>query len=412
MRRRLPVRLYNQVQRGIARLGRRPPPLAASEERLREKARRATGCDDPGDPRFLDGLRVLLHAYDEEARLNPFGRFMVEQQLLAVLKSHLAVRGQLARDPSLRSAAVRRPLFVLGLPRTGTTALHHLLAQDPAQQVLEYWLAAAPGPRPARDRWARDPRFREAQRGLRFTYWLDPDLKAMHWMTADGPEECRQLFMQCFTDDTFDSNATIPSYTKWYAQQDMRPTYAWHRDVLALVQSHAPERRWVLKYPAHLAHLQVLLETYPDACILQTHRDPARVLPSLCSLVSGWRSLYEDGVEERAVARWQVDLWAERMQHALRVREGADPRRFFDLHFGELVADPVDAVRRAYAHFGFPWSDEVERRMGAWQAANPQGRHGEHRYSAARFGLSEEEIAERFAPYLQRFGVTREAAAA
>jgi hypothetical protein len=399
------VDAVNAAARAAARLRGGGAGFAASEEALLEGARRATGLDDFGDPGFREGLRVLLRAYDEEARLTPFGTWMTRQQLAGILRARLRVVEGLRRDPACRETPIRRPVFVLGLPRTGTTALHALLASDPAYQALEYWLAAAPGPRPPRETWQRDPRFKEAAFGLRLTYWLDSGLRAIHDLTPDGPDECRHLLGQCFSDDTFDSNATIPSYTAWYRKADMRPPYAWHRDVLRLIGSTSPERRWLLKYPAHLAHLHVLLETYPDACIVQTHRDPSRVLPSLCSLVTNWRGIYEDGVDARAVARWQVEMWAERLEHALAVRGRCDPARFLDLHFREIVEDPVAAARRVYAHFGLPWTDEGEREMTAWSSAHPQGRHGAHRYDAARFGLSEGAIRERFRAYTERFGV-------
>jgi hypothetical protein len=384
------------------------PGFAASEEALLEGARRATGLSDFGDPGFREGLGVLLRAYDEEARLTPFGAWMTRQQLAGILRARLGVVEGLRRDPACRAAPIRRPVFVLGLPRTGTTALHALLAADPACQALEYWLAASPGPRPPREGWERDPRFKEAAFGLRMTYWLDPGLRAIHDLTPDGPDECRHLLGQCFTDDTFDSNATIPSYTAWYRKADLRPSYAWHRDVLHLIGRPTPKKRWLLKYPAHLAHLHVLLETYPDACIVQTHRDPSRVLPSLCSLVANWRGIYEDGVDVRTVARWQVEMWAERLEHALAVRARLEPGRFFDLHFREIVEDPVAAARRVHDHFGLPWTGEGERAMRAWHAAHPPGRHGAHRYDAARFGLSPGEIRERFRAYTGRFGVPAE----
>lgn len=406
--RRLPVRLYNAAQRVRAAAGAGPPRFADLEEALHRGAREATGLEDFGDDAYLDGLRVLLRAYDEEARLTPFGRMMATRELVGVLSARLLVEAARAADPAALEAPLERPLFILGLPRTGTTALHHLMARDPACQVLEFFLAVAPGPRPPRELWPEDPRYRAAARGLRMTYFLDPGLKAIHLLTADGPEECRHLLGQSFTDDTFDSNATVPSYTAWYRARDMRRSYARHRDILKIIQAPTPGRRWVLKYPAHMTHLEVLLETYPDACFVQTHRDPARVLPSLCSLVTNWRGLYEDDVDARAVARWQVEMWAERMQHALDVRARQDPGRFFDLEFHELVADPVAAVRRIYDHFGFTLSEPAATAMHAWHAENPQGRHGEHRYSAEDFGLRADEIAERFAGYMQRFHLERE----
>ena len=405
--RRIPVHLYNGVQRGLERLGRAAPHWRA--EALLDAAREATGLFDFGDERFREGLLVLCDAYQEEAQLTPFGRMLAQGTLVGTLASRLSVEDAWQRNPELLGSAIRRPIFVLGLPRTGTTALHHLLAQDPANQVLEYWLAAAPGPRPPRSAWARDPRYKSAVRELRMMYFLDPSLKAVHLMMADGPEECRHLLAQSLLDDTFDSNATVPSYTKWFARQDVRPAYARHRDVLKLIQSSEAPRRWVLKYPAHLRNLPVLFETYPDACVVQTHRDPGRVLPSICSLVAGWRALYEGRVDEHSIGSWQLDMWSTIMRDAIPARDALNPDQFFDLPFAELVGDPVAAVRRVYAHFGFELSAEAERRMRDWHAENPQGKHGVHRYSAAQFGLSEDEMARRFAPYVERFEVAREA---
>jgi hypothetical protein len=367
------------------------------------------GLEDFGDGSWEEGLRVLLESYDRESRLNPFGRMMVRGELERILANRLRSERAWRESPEVLRAEIRRPIFILGLPRTGTTALHHLLAQDPTNQVLEYWLAAAPAPRPPRADWGRDPQYRRALRDLRFMYWLDPGLKAIHLMTADGPEECRHLLQQSFTDDTFECNATIPSYSAWYAGRDMRASYGRHRDLLKLVGSREPERRWVLKYPAHMRHLEALLETYPDACVVQTHRDPARVLPSLCSLITGWRGIYEDDPDPRAIGRWQLELWSGAMRSALDVRRKRDPSRFYDLDFEEIVSDPVAAIGRLYAHFRIELSEEAARRMGRWHAANPQGSHGLHRYRAEDFGLSLGRMAERFAPYTEHFGIRPEA---
>lgn len=384
--------------------------MQAAEEAMLEAARDATGLDDFGAGAWREHLRVLLRAYDEESRLTEAGRTMVQGEIGGALAARLACEAAWQADPSILRREIRRPLFILGLPRSGTTALHWLLAQDPANQVLEYWLAAAPRPRPPRETWEAEPAYQAAVGVLQWIYETDPDLRAIHWMEADGPEECRHLFVQSFLDHTFDSNATIPSYTRWFEAQDMRPAYARHRDVLKLVGSTSPERRWVLKYPAHLRELDVLLETYPDACIVQTHRDPARVLPSICSLVTGWRSLYEGDADAEAIGAWQLELYAGMIEKAMAVRARSDPAQFFDLAFGELVADPVGAIARAYEHFGLAWTAEAERRMRAWHAANPQHKHGGHAYTAERFGLSEDAIGERFAPYRERFGIAREAA--
>ena len=381
----------------------------ASEEALLGAARERTGLSDFGeDGMWREGLRVLLRGYDEEARLSAQGRERVREELVTLLAARLGVREGWRRDPACLENEIVEPVFILGFPRTGTTALNFLLAQDPANQVLEWWLASAPRPRPPRDTWEQEPDFQRAVEVLRLTYEQDPELRAIHLMEADGPEECRHLLAQSFVDDTFDSNSTLPSYTKWFRQQDLRPAYAWHRDVLKLVGSPTPERHWVLKYPAHMRQLDVVVETYPDARFVWTHRDPARLLPSLCSLVAGWRSLYESDVDDRAIGRMQLDMWSDLARAGMEARERLGPERFFDQTFLELVGDPVSAIRRAYAHFGRELSQEAEGRIRAWAAANPQGKHGGHRYTPERFGLSEEEIDERFAAYRERFGVAKD----
>jgi hypothetical protein len=214
--------------------------------------------------------------------------------------------------------------------------------------------------------------------------------------------------LQSFLDHTFDSNATIPSYTKYFEAQDMRPAYERHRDVLKLIGSPTPERRWVLKYPAHMRELDVLLAVYPDACIVQTHRDPVKVLPSICSLVTGWRSLYEGSANATAIGAWQLEMYASMIEHAMDVRARANPAQFYDFSFRELVADPVGAIGRMYEYFGTAPSDEGQAQMRAWHASHPQHKHGGHTYTLEQFGLVEGEIRERFARYAERFDVEAE----
>lgn len=406
---RLPIRMFNGAVRALENLGRRRRGFAQSEDAMLEVASsKAGGATDLGEDDFRDGLSVLLGSYDEESRLNPFGRWMVTQQLTGLLRGRLECERWRRDQPQLFAGEIRRPIFILGLPRTGTTALHALVARDPANQALEYWLAASPKPRPGHADWKKDPRFKEAAQGLALTYWLDPGLKAIHLLTPGGPEECRLLLQHTFRDDSFECNSTLPSYSKWYASCDMRPAYRRHRDLLRLVGSPSPDKRWVLKYPAHLRWLRSLLEVYPDACIVQTHRDPARVLPSLCSLIAGWRGIYEDAPDRRAIAAWVVELWARTMEDAMAARRELGEHRFFDVSFRETVGDPAAAVGRVYSHFGIDFEPETETRLRQWHREHPQHKHGEHRYSAADFGLVAGAMRERFSSYIERFGIEPE----
>ncbi|TFH22343.1 MAG: sulfotransferase [Myxococcales bacterium] len=408
---RLPVRLFNSVLGVRDRLGFSGNRFTASIDEMHETVAREAGCEDFGDDLYKEGLGVLCEAYDREARLTPWGRIMVDRQLRGILRNRLSAQCTWNEHREILDRRVERPIFVLGLPRTGTTALHHLLGCDPSNQVLEYWLAESPSPRPPRESWKSHAHYRKSTRNLKTMYWLDPDLKAIHLMTADGPEECRHLLQQSFTDDTFDCNSTIPSYSGWYASVDMRPSYERHSDLLKLI-GHGDSRRWLLKYPVHMGSLETLLEIYPDACFVQTHRDPARVLPSICSLVAAWRAIYEDSIDRPVIARWQMELWASRLEHALVVREQCDhqaPGRFYDLSFRDIVTDPVAAIRGMYRHFELELSAEAEQRITDFAGRNPRGKHGEHRYRAADFDLTADTMHDRFATYLDHFAIEREA---
>jgi hypothetical protein len=408
-----------QTLRGGAR------SFRGSEQELLDEAIRRTGLSDyaaDGDADFRDGLRFLLEGYDEEARLNPFGRMNVRQELLGVLCARLNLVDQWKRNPEVLEAPVVRPIFVLGLPRTGTSALHDLLAEDPNHQVLEYWLAASPTPRPVAAISSSDPRLKAARRELRTIYALDPGMRALHDMQAEGPEECRHLFRHNFLDDTFDSMATLPSYGKWFRSQGVSHVYDWHRNALRLVQSTAREKRWILKYPAHMRNLELLLRTYPDACIVQTHRDPVHVLPSICSLVYRMRCLYSDDVDPRVVGRWQLEMWADVLERCLDVRKRQDPARFHDIYFSDFQRDPVAAIRGIHEHFDWEqgsgdatnaapaenvFDDESAERIRRYRAAHPKGQHGSHHYSAEDYGLSSGEIRERFSSYSEAFEIDR-----
>jgi len=190
----------------------------------------------------------------------------------------------------------------------------------------------------------------------------------------------------------------------------MRPTYAQHRRLLQLIGSSSPTRRWLLKYPVHMRNLRTVLHTYPDACFIHCHRDPAKVLPSLCSLVAGWRAISEGEVDRSALARWQMEVWAAGMEHAIEVRKETDSSRFYDLSFAEVVSDPVAAVKRIYARFDVPLTEDSERRLRAWREHNPRGKYGEHHYSVEDFGLTTSMIHDRYAAYLDHFAIEREAA--
>jgi hypothetical protein len=383
--------------------------FASAEDALHAAASAAAGgLDDFGDPSYLEGLRVLLQAYDEEAKFSDTGRQMAWQGLIQPLRARLCARELIRQNPSVLETEIHRPLVVTGLVRTGSTALHHLLGQDPDIQVLEYRLSANPQPRPPREEWEAHPGYRACVAELDAMYAADPSLKAIHFMEAGGPEECRHFLSQGFTDDGFEVNASVPSYTRWYEAKHIRSTYLWHRDLLKLVGSTSPEKRWILKYPVHMKNLGALLEVYPDACIVQTHRDPTKVMSSYVSLIAGFRALFEDDIDREDIAREQLEVWASGAERAIQVRRGKDESNFFDLHFQEFMADPIACVKRFYDRFDLELSEEGEKRLRAWQQGNPQGKHGKHAHSFEEAGISRGEVLERFGAYMDYFDLKPE----
>lgn len=378
-----------------------------AEQRLHDLAVAQAGGDNFGDPAYLEGFRVLLNAYDREAKLNAYGRQDTMHKLQMLLARRLRAQQFLAAQPRVLQLEICRPIIICGLVRTGSTALHYLMGQDPGMQNLQYWLANSPQPRPPRNQWPSKPDFQAAVAELDAMYEADPSLKAMHFMMADGPEECRHLLAQSFTDDGFEVNASIPSYSQWYENADLEFAYRHHKQLIQIIGSNDANRRWLLKYPVHLRHLSALFKVYPDACVVWTHRDPAQVLPSYCSLVAGFRAIWEDNTDPKDISARQLELWARGAEKALECRRQMDPAQFYDLHFVDFMADPMLAIQNIYSYFDQPLSEDAQIRMRAWNKSNPQHKHGKHRYSDA-IGVSKEAIHERFATYMQALDVRAE----
>ena len=381
--------------------------FAEAEESLHDEAISIAGSDDFGQPSYLEGFRVLLDAYQREARFNENGRRGARRMLRDTLVQRLRCETQWKAQPHILETSIERPLVICGLVRTGSTALHYLMGQDPALQVLQYWLAGSPRPRPARERWNQEPDFIRARDEIEAMYAADPSLKSIHFMMPDGPEECRHLLMQEFTDDSFEANAHVPTYWEWLRQADMLTAYQRHRDLLKLIGSTDSTRPWLLKYPVHMRFLSTFLEVYPDACVILTHRHPLQVLPSYVSLIAGFRALNENQIDRVDIAHRQLELWADAANELVRLRKRRGEAQFYDVYFDDFMADPVECVGRIHRHFGREMGPDSVKALNAWQLQNPQHKHGRHEYATAPedVGLSRNQILDRFANYLEYFNL-------
>ena len=372
-------------------------PLATANE-LHALASQVTGLSDFGPDDYADGLEVLLGSLERDAELTARGRKVMRAMLRGALAARLVSEAGWAAHPAYAQVPVERPLFVTGLPRTGTTALHRLLAADPAHQGLELWLAEAPQPRPPRQTWADNPVFRYIQAGCERHHVEHPEFMGVHYMAADQVEECWQLLRQSMRSISWECLAHLPSYSAWLRGQDWTGAYRRHRRNLQLI-GLGTGRRWVLKNPSHLFALDALLAVYPDALIVQTHRSPEVAIASVCSLAAQATAGWSDTFAGEVIGRDQLELWASGLERfgTERARHDSDPSsRFFDVSYDDLVADPVGTAEAVYAHFGLPFGGAA---ADAMRALSTGGRAlAAHRYTLADFGLTEEQVEERFGP--------------
>jgi hypothetical protein len=364
-------------------------------------AERRAGLSDFGDDRFREGLEVLVRAFEEQGQAHTFGRLFFRESCVRLLVNRLKIQDDLTRHPEILEVPVRRPLFITGLPRSGTTLLHRLMAQDPEGRPLLLWETLEPSPPPRPETYRADPRIGRARKTLRTLHALAPRIATAHTFDAESPEECNSLFAHGFLAGYNGFMYDVPDYVEWLRQQDLVEPYRYLRRQLQLLSWRMPEARWVLKAPAHLYGLDAILAVFPDARIVQTHRDPVRVLPSLCSLASAFRGIVSDRVDLRRLGAEFTEAMARGPERAMAVRATADPAHFFDVAYPSLVADPVGVVREICRHFGDPVGPEFEGRMRRWLAENPQHKHGVHRYSLEQFGLDAATVNDRFAAYLR-----------
>jgi hypothetical protein len=360
------------------------------------------GAEGPGGDSFRDGLAVLLDSYEREADLTARGVRVTRALLRGALTARLFSEAGWGRHPSYEEVNVERPLFVTGLPRTGTTALHRLLTADPAHQGLQLWLAEVPQPRPPRESWPDDPVFQAIQAGVQRHQVAHPEFMGVHFMAAGQVEECWQLLRQSMRSVSWECLAHLPSYSSWLAGQDWTAAYRRHRRNLQLIGLPDQGHRWVLKNPSHLFALPALLEVYPDALIIQTHRSPRTAIASVCSLAAqaseGWSETFRGEV----LGRDQLELWARGLGLFTAARASCDQARFCDVDYDDFVADPLGTMERVYDRFGLTLTGEAADTMRALATGDAGGSlagRPAHRYTLSDFGLTGEQVDERFEGY-------------
>ncbi len=403
------VRFINGSGRALQRLGLAFPSL--QPEALLRAAQKKEGLTDFGDPTFLEGMEEFLSSAQREGKLNFMGRLAVRDHVINLLIHRLQLEEYWNEHPELEQQEIRRPLIIAGMPRTGSTALHNLLAQDPAHRVPMGWEVSQPFPPPEAATFETDPRIEKVQKKMNVFNKLLPVFHSMHPRGARMPEECQEITVHAFASVGLPTMVPAPSYQDWLVRQDFRHALAWHKRFLKYLQSRLHRERWLLKSPGHLQYLPTILETYPDAAIVQTHREPLTVMASVSSITYTVQNFFSDGVDRHSLGQNQLAFWSQLLQKSVEARERLSDRadQFLDVQLPDIINNPLETVYRIYEYFGFELSDETWERMERHLEENRlkkfQKKHGAHRYTPEMFGLDRTIDSKRFEEYCDRFDV-------
>ena len=378
----------------------RRPQLRA--DRLVERARRRTGLEDFDGTSWRVGLERLVDSLESEARLSQVGRIAAWFNLFDLLCVRLRMVEERKRRPEIAAQAIRKPLVITGQPRTGTTILYELIAQDDAFRAPTSWELARPLVGDASARGARST-IRRVDVALGLMEKLAPGFQAIHAIGAQLPQECVYILASAFSSEQFAYMYNVPGYRSWALDTDMAEAYRWHAGFLQHLQAGAGSRHWVLKSPAHLACLDCLLGRYPDANVVWTHRRPLSAMASFSSLAHTLHGAFSERIDPLAIGTQESRHFSQVVQRGIAQRGELPRERFFDAGFDAICRDPVEVVRQVYAHFDIEMRPAALQRMRDYLARRPRNLYGEHRYSAREFGLDEAIERDLFGAYLARY---------
>ncbi|HID52243.1 MAG TPA: sulfotransferase [Anaerolineae bacterium] len=399
----LGARALNTIGRSLEKIGLSPVNL--DPEAICVAAQRKTGLSDFGGPifcqRLSEGLQAILSS--PASHLSLLGQISVRLELVRHAEIRLRAVHYHQQYPEISQMRWERPVFITGLPRTGSTLLHKLLCQDPAARAPYFWELLMPAPLAPADTTANDPRIRLAQTRLRQVRSLTSKYDHIHPLDALAPEECFFMMMA----PNIVSRAYVPNYVKQLHNRGMEIDYQWYFEQLQVMQWYNGRGRFVSKTPFHLFGLAELLEIFPDAAFIQTHRRLNEAIPSWLSLSSVNHMLHEKQLAREDVTRYWLFIWGETLERAMAVRRQTDSSRFYDLHYTDLIADPIASVQAIYRHFGYNLTSEAESKMRRWLAGDRKKRPSTpHHYTMAQFGLTRQKVADHFFAYMTQFNVT------
>lgn len=370
---------------------------------LMDQACELTGLSDFGEPSFRKGLNKLVESVNKEAIPTELGELAMPGNIVAKLVNRLQIEECYRLHPEINEQEIKTPVFITGLPRTGSTALGHMLALDKDTRSLRGWEAAEPCPPPDIS-IKNDPRIDKHLKNLADIELMAPGLTEALPSNEHAPDECFFLLEYSLTDVAFNGFYHVPDYEDWAMTEglaEMDAAYAYHKRILKLLQWKTPAKRWVLRSPIHSLHMNALLKTYPDARFVITHRQAEKVLPSICSLIILLRNCFLKNPEPIALGKRQVKQWELALRRLMEFRESLGEQRFFDIYHSEQTLDPEPGLRKLYEFLGWKFSEDFASDLTTWQQNNPKG---QHKTDPSAFGLDLDAIKQRFGFYNDRFG--------
>lgn len=373
--------------------------------KILDSARNAAGSTDVGTDSFIENMKVLIDSCKREAEMNLIGRITLHRTCVQAIRDRLIIQSHLKKEPGILKTEINKPIFVLGMARTGTTLLQNLIACDPNIRPLYYWEQAQIGIPPAPEIVHNNPILNRAQKDVARLRWLAPDFMAAHEVNPRGVEECNELMNREFISILHFMFRNVPTYMEWVLSINMSNMYNYHKLQLQYLGYNFPGKRWMLKAQAHLAFLADLFNIYPDAIILHLHRDPVHSVPSMCSLASISRSLLSDKTDLTVIPKQWSDLMQNIINRSIEQRSNFNEDQFFDIPYNHLVNNPLETVEWIYKRIGMECSGEFKIGMNSWLEKSKTRRNkNPHHNTMDQFGFDEKSIQKKFSNYYDRYG--------
>lgn len=386
-----------------------PDTFRHALDQLHDTVAEEVGSDDFGPNDYLSGLRALLLSMDYDPQFSAQGRRVAWGMVVGVLRGRAQAIKSMKENPGFDAQPPTSPVVITGVPRTGTTALHRLMAVDPRFQGLQTWLLDSPMPRPPMETWGDYPEFQKSVATIEARYAAAPGKRAAHHIAAEEVHECCMLLRQSFVSNIWSCGWSAPSYDAWWQCQDETAAYHHYYRCVQLIGSSAPEKRWLLKNPGHIEHLDLLFAVFPDARVIQTHRDPAKAIPSLVSLLMQLYPVMESGdaqLRGEVMLSREVAKWASAVRRADSLREQY-PGQVLDIDHGEFHRQPMAVLEKIYRFIDMQIADNTRAAFAQRIEEKPELQHGVHRYNIADYGMSEAQAREPFADYVRCYELAR-----